>query len=243
MLNAEVAAASSNWNSVLKVPEGERIRIRFLCNADQGLVIPVHGRYIQEDMEAGYTVPCAKLYKQDGMPRFCPFCDIPNDQHTGTKNFFCWLIWNYNAGMIQAFAFKANKTTPLAWLSEYYEDHKDQQGLLGRDFNIKREGKGFGMQHHMSPQDPTEFRPGVRVNIPRSKAEIDAMILKLCAEAWFPALLRPGELIVPKLKNEAADTSPDAGNPYADNKSNGSSNGQYTDSDLEDANAMLPQEV
>lgn len=233
-----VAQSSTNRGRVFKLPKNGSAEIRFMVDGNNGLKLPVHGRWISRDHPDNYTVPCAHFYKDaQGNPRECYWHDL-QDEFTGTKMQFAWLIWNFTAGMAQAFVWKATRTSPLEQLGKCFATYGNT--LYKRNFKVDRNGlDGFDTRHFITGCDPSPFSPPQGLIIPRTTEAAHAQILAYLAEAWYPQLLKVNE----PLTGPNAGGSPVngglatmLGTPTAQVQKDIT----YQDAELEDADSLLP---
>lgn len=193
------AERSKDFSGVLKIKSGEKIVIRFLMEGSNGLKIMVHGRFLQTDQNAGYTVPCAKQYGKE-----CPYCDLVFETDDGRSNLnhFCWLVWNHSIGKLQVFFFKNNKASPLQQLAESFSDNET---IVSHDFSLKREGEGMTTKYTLSlltraPQPlPAEAKVPTKVELQHK------MIREMLAKAFCPDLLTDKPITV-KQQVKSVDT-------------------------------------
>lgn len=142
--------------------EGEKTRVRFLQELDDGLEINWHDGY-----NTGVNVPCQEIYG-----RHCEFCARDGLR---TRPLFVWNVWDYEAKEVRLLREAVNSCTPVNALvacSENYGTIRD------RDYVITQSGKSKDKTFTVIPMDKQEFRNSKAM--PYSKSAVLAMLDK----AW-----------------------------------------------------------
>ena len=122
--------------------EGEKQRIRFLQDMDEGMEITFH-----DSFEAGINVPCQELFGRD-----CPYCE---DESLRTRSQYLWSVWNYETNQVQLFMFPMNNCSPLPALVAMYENYGT---LMDRDYVVSVAGKQQNKTFSVVPMDKVKFR-------------------------------------------------------------------------------------
>lgn len=144
--------------------EGQKTRIRFLQEMDEGMEITFHDSY-----EQGINVPC-----QEHMGRDCPYCE---DDSLRTRSQYAWSVWNYETNEVQIFMFPVNNCSPIPALVALYETYGT---LTDRDYVISVSGKQQNKSFSVVPMDKAKFRNQ------KAKAFSEQALLKMIDKA-FPA--------------------------------------------------------
>lgn len=142
--------------------EGEKKRIRFLTDFEDGMEIIFHDSY-----EKGINVPCQTLYGKD-----CEYCE---DESLRTRSLFAWSVWDYDAKEVKILMQAVNNCTAIPAIMALYEDYGT---LLERDLVITKTGKQQNTTFTVVPQDKNTFKNG------KAKPLSDDAILKFLAKAY-----------------------------------------------------------
>ena len=141
-IKADVKKGGQNKRKFTYFKEGQKQRIRFLQDMDEGMEIPFHDSY-----ELGINVPCQELFGKE-----CPYCD---DESLRTRNQYVWSVYNYEAKEVQLFMYAVNNCTPIPALMAMYENYGT---LTDRDYVISVTGKAQNKVYSVVPMDKVKFR-------------------------------------------------------------------------------------
>lgn len=141
-IKADVKKGGQNKRKFTYFKEGQKQRIRFLQDMDEGVEIPFHDSY-----ELGINVPCQELFDRE-----CPYCD---DESLRTRNQYVWSVYNYEAKEVQLFMYAVNNCTPIPALMAMYENYGT---LTDRDYVISVTGKAQNKTYSVVPMDKVKFR-------------------------------------------------------------------------------------
>lgn len=141
-IKADVKKGGQNKRKFTYFKEGQKQRIRFLQDMDEGMEIPFHDSY-----ELGINVPCQELFDRE-----CPYCD---DENLRTRNQYVWSVYNYEANEVQLFMYAVNNCTPIPALMAMYENYGT---LTDRDYVISVTGKAQNKTYSVVPMDKVKFR-------------------------------------------------------------------------------------
>ena len=142
--------------------EGQKQRIRFLQDMDEGQEIVWHDSY-----EQGINVPC-----QEHFGKNCPYCE---DDSLRTRSQYAWSVWNYETNEVQVFMFPVNNCSPLPALVALYETYGT---LTDRDYVISVSGKQQNKSFSVVPMDKAKFRNQ------KAKPFSEQALLKMIDKAW-----------------------------------------------------------
>lgn len=142
--------------------EGQKQRIRFLQDMDEGQEIVWHDSY-----EQGINVPCQEHFGKD-----CPYCE---DDSLRTRSQYAWSVWNYETNEVQVFMFPVNNCSPLPALVALYETYGT---LTDRDYVISVSGKQQNKSFSVVPMDKAKFRNQ------KAKPFSEQALLKMIDKAW-----------------------------------------------------------
>lgn len=158
----DVKKSGQNKGKFIYFREGQKVRIRFLQDMDDGLELLWHDSY-----EQGINLPC-----QETFGRECEYCD---DATLRTRKQYCWSVWNYEANEVQLFMFAVNNCSPIPSLVAMYENYGT---LMDRDYVISVSGKQQNKTFSVVPMDKCKFRNE------KAKPLARKTVLKMIDKAW-----------------------------------------------------------
>lgn len=158
----DVKKSGQNKGKFIYFREGQKIRVRFLQDMDDGLEIEWHDSY-----ERGINVPCQEIFGRE-----CEYCD---DDTLRTRKQYCWSIWNYETKEVQLFMFAVNNCSPIPALVAMYENYGT---LMDRDYVISVSGKQQNKTFQVVPMDKVKFRNE------KAKPFAKKTVLKMIDKAW-----------------------------------------------------------
>lgn len=161
-IKSDVKKAGTNKGKFMYFREGNKIRIRFLQDMDEGLELVWHDSY-----EQGINVPCRETYGKS-----CPYCERDDLR---TRSQYVWSVWNYDAKEVQLFMFPVNQCSPLPSIVAMYEQYGT---LCDRDYVVSVSGKGTSKSYAVIPMDKVRFRNE------KAKPYSKQQVLKMIAKAW-----------------------------------------------------------
>ena len=197
-IKKDAKKSGQNKGKFIYFREGQKQRIRFLQDMDDGLQITFH-----DSFEQSINVPC-----QEHFDRECPYCD---DDTVRTRSQYVWSVWNYETNEVQLFMFPVNNCSPLPALVAMYETYGT---LTDRDYVISVTGKQQNKTFSVVPMDKVKFRNT------KAKPYSESQVLKMLDKA-FPceAIESDEEEYTPKKKKQApakTSTKKDADEDYED---------------------------
>lgn len=142
--------------------EGEKKRIRFLNDMEDGMEIPFHDSFTK-----GVNVPCQELFGRD-----CSYCE---DDELRTRNLYAWSVYDYESNEVKIFMQAVNNCTAIPAIMALYENYGT---LLDRDLVITRTGKGQSTTYSVVPMDKNKFRNS------KAKPLSEKAILKYLDQAY-----------------------------------------------------------
>lgn len=143
-IKKDVAKAGSSRSKIFYVASGNKARIRFLEDMDDGRIVHMHDRW-----EPSLKVPCRKNHDEDAD---CPYCDTEGIR---SRDMYCWSVWDYDSNEVKIFMYPANQCSPVPALVALFDTYNT---LCDRDFSISRSGKGTDTSYAVIPLDKTKFR-------------------------------------------------------------------------------------
>lgn len=141
-LKNEIKKSGSNKGKFLYFREGEKVRVRFLTDMEDGTEVLWHDSY-----KENINVPC-----QERFGRECRYCD---NSDLRTRNMYIWSVYDYESKEVKLLMAAVNQCSPIPALVAMYEEYGT---LLDRDFVIKQIGSGQGKSFSVIPQDKSKFR-------------------------------------------------------------------------------------
>lgn len=161
-IKADVKKSGNNKGKFIYFREGQKQRIRFLTDMDDGMEITFH-----DSFERGINVPC-----QEHFGRNCPYCD---DESLRTRSQYIWSVYNYETKEVQLFMFPVNNCSPIPALMAMYENYGT---ICDRDYVISVSGKQQNKTFSVVPMDKVKFRND------KANAYSEKAILKMLDKAW-----------------------------------------------------------
>lgn len=161
-IKQDVKKSGQNKGKFIYFREGQKIRVRFLTDMDDGMEVTFHDSY-----EQGINVPCQEIFGKN-----CPYCD---DDSLRTRSQYIWSVWNYETKEVQLFMFPVNNCSPIPALMAMYENYGT---ITDRDYVISVSGKMQNKSYSVVPMDKVKFRNE------KAKAYSEKSILKMLDKAF-----------------------------------------------------------
>ena len=161
-IKADVKKSGQNKSKFIYFREGNKARVRFLTDMDDGMEVTFH-----DSFEKSLNVPC-----QEHFGRSCPHCD---DETLRTRSQYVWSVYNYDTKEVQLFMFPVNNCTPIPALMAMYENYGT---ITDRDFVISVSGKQQNKTFSVVPMDKVRFRND------KAKPYSEKAILKMLDKAF-----------------------------------------------------------
>lgn len=163
-IKADVKKSGQNKSKFIYFREGQKQRVRFLIDMDDGMEVTFH-----DSFEKGVNVPC-----QEHFGRSCSYCD---EEYLRTRSQYIWSVYNYETKEVQLFMFPVNNCSPIPALMAMYENYGT---LTDRDYVISVSGKQQNKTFSVVPMDKVKFRNE------KAKPYSEKAILKMLDKA-FPS--------------------------------------------------------
>ena len=138
----DVKKAGTNKGKFIYFREGQKQRVRFLVDMDDGMEVKFH-----DSFERSINVPCQELFD-----RGCPYCE---DEGVRTRSQYVWSVYNYETKEVQLFMFPVNNCSPIPALVAMYENYGT---ITDRDYVISVSGKQQNKTYSVVPMDKVKFR-------------------------------------------------------------------------------------
>ena len=161
-IKADVKKSGQNKSKFIYFREGNKVRVRFLTDMDDGMEVTFH-----DSFEKSLNVPC-----QEHFGRTCPYCE---DESLRTRSQYVWSVYNYDTKEVQLFMFPVNNCTPIPALMAMYENYGT---ITDRDFVITVSGKQQNKTFSVVPMDKVKFRND------KAKPFSEKAILKMLDKAF-----------------------------------------------------------
>lgn len=160
----DVKRSGASKGKIAYFREGQKTRIRFLTDMEDGMEIKFHDSFAKS-----INVPCQEIFGRE-----CKYCE---DEELRTRSQYCWSIWDYEANEVKLFMFPVNNCTPLPALMALYDNYGT---LVDRDYVVTVSGKQQNKTYSVIPMDKGKFRNE------KAKPFSESAILKILDKA-FPA--------------------------------------------------------
>lgn len=160
----DVKKSGQNKGKFIYFREGNKQRVRFLTDMDDGMEVVFH-----DSFERSVNVPCQESFGRD-----CPYCE---DDSLRTRSQYVWSVYNYETKEVQLFMFPVNNCSPIPALMAMYENYGT---LTDRDYVISVSGKQQSKTFSVVPMDKVKFRNE------KAKPYSEKAILKMLDKA-FPS--------------------------------------------------------
>ncbi len=138
----DVKKSGQNKGKFAFFREGQKARIRFLTDMDDGLEITFHDSYAQN-----INVPCQEIFDRD-----CPYCE---NSELRTRSQYVWNVFDYDSNEVKLFMFPVNNCSPIPPLISIYENYGT---LTDRDYVVTVQGKQQNKSYTVVPMDKAKFR-------------------------------------------------------------------------------------
>lgn len=139
----DVKKAGANKSKIVYFREGQKTRIRFLDDMEDGMKITFH-----DSFSKGVNVPCqVELGKSS-----CHYCE---DEELRTRDQYCWTIYDYEANEVKVLLSPVNNCSPIPAIMALYETYGT---LTDRDYVISVTGKQQNKTFSVVPMDKNKFR-------------------------------------------------------------------------------------
>jgi len=157
-----IKSSGGSRKKILYVGDGQKRRVRFLQELDQGLVLTFHD---------SFTLGVNALCLDDTFGQPCKHCG--NDA-LRTREMFGFLIFDYEDSEIKVFLYAANNFSPLPQIIVFADTYGT---VTDRDFVIHRNGKEKKTSYSVVPLDPAKMRK-------QPKKPSKSAVLKIIAKAF-----------------------------------------------------------
>lgn len=213
-IKSDVVRSGSNKSKIIYFREGQKKRIRFLQDMDDGMEIVMH-----DSFEKGITVLCRETFGKD-----CEFCE---DEDLRTRSNYCWSVYDYDDNEVKLFMFAVNRCSPIPPLMAMFENYGT---LLDRDYVITVQGRQINKTFSVIPMDKAKFRNT------KAKPFSEKKVLDILLKAWpYPDEEEDYDDVPVKKRHKNAEEVEDDQSDYDDSWDE--------DEDAKDYSDMTPLEL
>ena len=138
----DVKKAGANKGKIMYFREGQKVRIRFLEDMDEGRKFTFHDSFAE-----GINVPCQEAFGKD-----CKYCEMENLR---TRDQYCWCVYDYDSNEVKLLLAPVNNCSPIPAIMSMYEAYGT---LTDRDYVITVTGKQQNKTFSVVPMDKNKFR-------------------------------------------------------------------------------------
>lgn len=141
-IKRDVKKSGQNKGKFIYFREGQKTRVRFLTDMDDGMEVVFH-----DSFEQGINVPCRETFGKS-----CPYCE---QEGLRTRSQYLWSVWDYEAKEVKLIMAAVNNCSPVPALVALYDTYGT---ITDRDYIITQQGKGQGKSFSVIPMDKAKFR-------------------------------------------------------------------------------------
>lgn len=160
----DVKKAGANKGKIMYFREGNKTRIRFLEDMDEGHKFTFH-----DSFSKGINVVCQEAFGRD-----CHYC---GDDELRTRDQYCWCVYDYDSNEVKLLLAPVNNCSPIPAIMSMYEAYGT---LTDRDYVLTVAGKQQNKTFSVVPMDKNKFRNS------KAKPLSDSKIFSILDKA-FPA--------------------------------------------------------
>jgi hypothetical protein len=150
-------STSENKNDFFYTKDGDKKRIRMLCEIDDGFEVVFHSSYQQK-----INVPCQKQFGRD-----CPYCNNTKIDDLKDKTQFVFPVYNQGEAKQQILMGTAFKN--FSAIMPLVEEAEEEGTVTDRDYIIKHVGKTLDKTITVRGQKPAKLEQNIK---PWTKAEM-----------------------------------------------------------------------
>lgn len=141
-IKQDVKKSGNNKSKIIYFREGEKKRIRFLTDMEDGIEVVMH-----DSFEKGINVICRETFGDD-----CEFCA---DDDLRTRSNYIWSVWDYDSNEVKLLMQAVSRCSPIPALMAMYENYGT---LCDRDYVITSTGRQISKTFSVIPMDKQKFR-------------------------------------------------------------------------------------
>lgn len=141
-IKAAAAKSGANKAKMLYFREGQKVRVRFLSDMDDGMKVTFH-----DSFDRGINTPCRETFGED-----CPLCE---DDTLRTRDQYIWSVFDYEANEVKLLMAPVNNCSPIPAIVGMFDVYGT---LTDRDYVITKNGKQQNTTYSVVPMDKVKFR-------------------------------------------------------------------------------------
>lgn len=141
-IKSEAAKTGGSRGKFFYVKDGEKARIRFLQELEEGLEVPFHDSYAEN-----INVPCQTIFGRE-----CPYC---GESALRSRSQYAWSVYNYEADEVQILMYPVNQCSPLG---QFVAANDQYCTITDRDYVVSCTGKRQNKSFSVLPLDKLAFR-------------------------------------------------------------------------------------
>lgn len=138
-----VASSGSNKGKVVYIKADQKVRVRFLQEIEDGLVISNHDKF-----DDGINFFDQEVIHGERHP-------LQDDDDIRHRDAYIWSVYDYDAKEVKLFVGYANNFSPLPSLVAMYETYGT---IMDRDYVLQRDGSGTNTRYSVVPMDKVKFK-------------------------------------------------------------------------------------
>lgn len=161
-IKSDVKKSGRNKSNFIYFREGEKKRIRFLTDMEDGMEVVFH-----DSFERNINEPCQETYGNS--------CELCEDEDLRTRSNYVWTVWDYDENKPKLLMAAVSRCSPVPALVAFYETYGT---LCDRDYVVTVTGKQTSKTFNVVPMDKVKFRNN------KAKPFSDQKILKMLSEAF-----------------------------------------------------------
>jgi len=137
----QVKKSGSNKGKFIYFKPGNKVRIRFLNDMEDGIKVLFH-----DSFGKGINQPCQELYGRN--------CQHHDEEEIRHRDNYVWSVWDHEAKEVRLFMSPVNSFTAIPALIGMYETYGT---LLDRDYVLTKNGQGQNSSFSVVPMDKSKF--------------------------------------------------------------------------------------
>lgn len=141
-IKSDVKKSGQNKGKFIYFREGQKVRVRFLTDMEDGMEVVFH-----DSFEQGINVPCRETFGKS-----CPYCE---QEGLRTRSQYIWSVWDYENKEVKLIMSPVNNCSPVPALVALYDTYGT---LVDRDYVITQTGKQQNKTFSVIPMDKAKFR-------------------------------------------------------------------------------------
>lgn len=158
----DVKKAGANKGKIIFFREGQKVRLRFLEDMEDGHKFTFHDSFAKS-----VNVPCQEIFG-----KHCKYCE---DEELRTRDLYAWSVYDYESKEVKLLLQPVNNCSPIPAIMALYETYGT---LTDRDYVFTVTGKQQNKTFSVIPMDKNKFRNE------KAKALSESKILSILDKAY-----------------------------------------------------------